>query len=162
MNRGFSGSKLGPKDRVTWVDNLFNVNRWASISIGYNLWGFGCWIVAVAKLWRRGFWIGKFKISPLTVSSLIWKWQFTTMGDVSATPATFGGIIYFPSLDSNIYAIFARQMGLTIWEQILATLMGVLVGHSEPAPTSAPSRMDDMWSGNSFLLGSCSLSNHGG
>jgi hypothetical protein len=36
------------------------------------------------------------------------------------------------------------------------------LGHSEPAPTSAPSRMDDMWSGNSFLLGSSSLANHGG
>jgi hypothetical protein len=35
-------------------------------------------------------------------------------------------------------------------------------GHSEPAPTSSPSRMDDMWSGNSFLLGSSALSNHGG
>jgi hypothetical protein len=36
-------------------------------------------------------------------------------------------------------------------------------GHSEPAPTSAPSRMDDMRSGNSFfLLGSSSLANHGG
>jgi hypothetical protein len=38
----------------------------------------------------------------------------------------------------------------------------LLGGHSETAPTSAPSRMDDMWSGNSFLLGSSSLSNHGG
>ncbi len=28
--------------------------------------------------------------------------------------------------------------------------------------TSAPSRMDDMWSGNSFLLGSSSRANHGG
>jgi hypothetical protein len=35
-------------------------------------------------------------------------------------------------------------------------------GHSEPAPASALSRMDDMWSGNSFLLGSSSLANHGG
>jgi len=37
-----------------------------------------------------------------------------------------------------------------------------LLGHSEPAPTSTPSRMDDMWSGNSFLSGSSSLANHGG
>jgi hypothetical protein len=35
-------------------------------------------------------------------------------------------------------------------------------GHSEPAPTSAPWRMDGKWSGNSFLLGSSSLANHGG
>jgi hypothetical protein len=35
-------------------------------------------------------------------------------------------------------------------------------GHSEPVPTSAPWRMDGKWSGNSFLLGSSSLANHGG
>ncbi len=35
-------------------------------------------------------------------------------------------------------------------------------GHSEPAPTNAPWRMDDKWSGNSFLLCSSSLANHGG
>jgi hypothetical protein len=34
--------------------------------------------------------------------------------------------------------------------------------HSEPAPTNTPSRMDEMWAGNSFLLGSSSLANHGG
>jgi hypothetical protein len=36
------------------------------------------------------------------------------------------------------------------------------MGHNEPAPTSAPWRMDGKWSGNSFLLGFSSLANHGG
>jgi hypothetical protein len=31
----------------------------------------------------------------------------------------------------------------------------------EPVPTSGPWRMDGKWSGNSFLLGSSSLANHG-
>jgi hypothetical protein len=35
------------------------------------------------------------------------------------------------------------------------------VGQIEPAPTSAPSRMDDMWPVKSFLLGSSSLAKHG-
>jgi hypothetical protein len=35
-------------------------------------------------------------------------------------------------------------------------------GQCEPAPTSAPWRMNDKWSGNNFLLGSSSLANHGG
>jgi hypothetical protein len=35
-------------------------------------------------------------------------------------------------------------------------------GHSEPAPTSAPWKMNGQLSGNSFLLGSSSLANHGG
>jgi hypothetical protein len=34
--------------------------------------------------------------------------------------------------------------------------------HSEPAPTCALWRMNDKWSGNSFLLGFSSLANHGG
>jgi hypothetical protein len=39
----------------------------------------------------------------------------------------------------------------------------LLLGHSEPAPTTtAPWRMDGKWSGNNFLLGSSSLANHGG
>jgi hypothetical protein len=33
--------------------------------------------------------------------------------------------------------------------------------HSEPAPTSAPWRMNDKWSGNNFLLSFSSLINHG-
>jgi hypothetical protein len=37
-----------------------------------------------------------------------------------------------------------------------------MAGHSEPAPTSTPWRMDGKWSGNSFLLGSSYLANHGG
>jgi hypothetical protein len=39
---------------------------------------------------------------------------------------------------------------------------GLLLGHGEPAPTSTPWKMDDKWSGDSFLLGSSSLANHGG
>jgi len=41
-------------------------------------------------------------------------------------------------------------------------LVAVTKGHSEPAPTSAPWRMNGKWSGNSFLLSSSSLSKHGG
>ncbi len=33
---------------------------------------------------------------------------------------------------------------------------------SEPPPTFAPRRMDGKWLGNSFLLGSSYLANHGG
>jgi hypothetical protein len=35
-------------------------------------------------------------------------------------------------------------------------------GKGEPAPTRAPWRMNDKWSGSSFLFGSSSLVNHGG
>jgi hypothetical protein len=36
------------------------------------------------------------------------------------------------------------------------------MGHSEPAPTSAQCRINGKWSGNSFMLSSSSLANHGG
>ncbi len=38
----------------------------------------------------------------------------------------------------------------------------LLEGHDEPAPTRAPWRMNEKWSGNSFLLGPSSLHNHDG
>jgi hypothetical protein len=34
-------------------------------------------------------------------------------------------------------------------------------GQSEPAPTSIPSKMDDMWTANAFSLYSCHTLNHG-
>jgi hypothetical protein len=37
-----------------------------------------------------------------------------------------------------------------------------LPNHNEPAPISAPWRMNDKWSRNYFLLGLSSLVNHGG
>jgi hypothetical protein len=50
----------------------------------------------------------------------------------------------------------SNQIGL--WGYTLHTH-----GHSEPAaPTSAPRRMDDKWSENSFLLCFSYLPNHGG
>jgi hypothetical protein len=38
----------------------------------------------------------------------------------------------------------------------------LVLGHNGPAPTSSWWKMDGKWSGNSFLLGSSSLVNHGG
>jgi hypothetical protein len=35
-------------------------------------------------------------------------------------------------------------------------------GHSEPAAAGAPWKMNGKWSGNSFLLASSPLANHGG
>jgi len=34
-------------------------------------------------------------------------------------------------------------------------------GQSEPAPTSIPSKMEDMWTANAFSLYSCHTLNHG-
>jgi hypothetical protein len=51
---------------------------------------------------------------------------------------------------------------LTLTYIIHPSIYIVVISHSESAPTSTASRMDGKWSGNSFLLGSSSLANHGG
>jgi hypothetical protein len=52
----------------------------------------------------------------------------------------------------------------TIWPNQSGywTISAFQIGHSEPAPTSAPWRMDDKWWGNSFLSSSSSLANSEG
>jgi hypothetical protein len=44
--------------------------------------------------------------------------------------------------------------------KMLNELRVLIYGLFEPAPTSAPFRMNDKWSGNSFLAGSSSLANN--
>ncbi len=45
------------------------------------------------------------KISPSTVASLTKKWELTTGGDVSATPAVDGQRVYVPDWAGNLYAV---------------------------------------------------------
>ena len=52
------------------------------------------------------------------------KWVFTTGGDVSATPAVYAGIVYFPDWAGNFYAVNART-GALVWSQTVSTWTGV-------------------------------------
>jgi hypothetical protein len=61
---------------------------------------------------------------------------------------------WFPSLQHSLPLIQTIHITSATWQNHK--------GQSEPAPTSAPCRMDGKWSGNSFLLGSSHLSNHCG
>ncbi len=58
------------------------------------------------------------------------------------------------------YSIFNNSHILSVNNVELTSLLHL--GHTEPAPTIAPWRMNDKWSGNSSLLGFSSLGNHGG
>jgi hypothetical protein len=64
-----------------------------------------------------------------------------------------------------VYPSCANSCGLVKPTSLFchAQLHGLLLlGHSEPAPTtSAPWKMDGKWYGNNFPLGSSSLANHG-
>ncbi len=66
------------------------------------------------------------------------QWKFPTSQRV--------GISYSLSMHT-----IEENLQFVIWE-----------GHSKPAPTSAPWRMNGKCSENSFLLGFISLANHGG
>src|SRR5215475_7430243 len=55
-------------------------------------------------------------ISSQNVAQLKTKWVFTTGGDVSATPAVANGIVYFPDMAGNFYAVDAAT-GNLVWQQ---------------------------------------------
>jgi polyvinyl alcohol dehydrogenase (cytochrome) len=66
----------------------------------------------------------KSKISPQNAAQLKTKWVFTTGGDVVATPAVFGGTVYFPDFAGNYYAVDA-QTGTAKWSRKVSDWTGI-------------------------------------
>lgn len=64
------------------------------------------------------------KISAANVSTLTTKWQFTTGGDVSATPAVDGTRVYVPDWAGNLYAV-DRVTGQEVWSRTITSYTGV-------------------------------------
>lgn len=64
------------------------------------------------------------KISPATVAGLTKKWEVTTGGDVSATPAVDGQQVYVPDWMGNLYAV-NRTTGAIVWQKKVSDLTGV-------------------------------------
>jgi hypothetical protein len=71
------------------------------------------------------------------------------------------GILFFGEVNQISISVYAWNWIQRFLFKIKESPTLVGIGHSEPAPTSTPSRMDGKWSGNSFLLGSSCLGNHG-
>jgi polyvinyl alcohol dehydrogenase (cytochrome) len=63
-------------------------------------------------------------INKDNVARLKAKWVFTTGGDVSATPAVANGIVYFPDLAGNFYAVDAAT-GAQVWQAKVSDWTGV-------------------------------------
>jgi len=63
-------------------------------------------------------------ISPENVGALKEKWIFTTGGDVSATPAVYGGTVYFPDWGGYFYAVNATT-GALQWSKPVSSWTGV-------------------------------------
>jgi len=85
-----------------------------------------------------------------------WKWSIISAEKSLWTRCPLHRTSWREVLPTRAIRNFINSIG----KRTLPTRRILSSGHSEP--TSAPSRMDDMWSGNSFLLGSSSLANHGG
>lgn len=64
------------------------------------------------------------KISRQNVDGLKPKWVFKTGGDVSATPAVANGIVYFPDLAGDFYAVDAAT-GTQVWQSKVSDWTGV-------------------------------------
>jgi len=64
------------------------------------------------------------KISPSNVANLTKKWEVTTGGDVSATPAVDSQRVYFPDWAGNLYAV-DKATGAVVWQQTMASYTGI-------------------------------------
>jgi hypothetical protein len=75
---------------------------------------------------------------------------------IKSRPVSYNGSTFGPEDSFWFMAMDGRAWHSSVY------LRSVFIGQSEPAPTSAPGRMDGEWSGNGFLLGFRSLANCGG
>ncbi|KAK6256034.1 hypothetical protein SCA6_017339 [Theobroma cacao] len=82
------------------------------------------WLNHGGNLLNRRFADNETKISPGTVSRLRLKWTFNAGRDITATPAIFGGTLYFPSWNGYLYAVKASD-GSLVWKQNLQQLTGL-------------------------------------
>jgi polyvinyl alcohol dehydrogenase (cytochrome) len=64
------------------------------------------------------------KISASTVGGLTKKWELSTGGDVSATPAVDGDRVYVPDWAGNLYAV-DRATGAVAWQRTVSSYTGV-------------------------------------
>ena len=63
------------------------------------------WNSAGGDLQNTRFQANEKTLSVSNVGALEVKWEFTTGGDVSATPAVDGDTVYFPDRAGNLYAV---------------------------------------------------------
>ena len=73
------------------------------------------------------------KISVDTVDGLTVKWEFTTAGDVSATPAVDANTVYFPDWGGQLYAV-DKKTGQLKWQTSIASATGVPFDKARATP----------------------------
>jgi polyvinyl alcohol dehydrogenase (cytochrome) len=70
------------------------------------------------------------------VASLLAKWSFTTVGDVSATPAVDPTTVYFPDSAGKLYAV-DRATGTLRWRSSISAATGI-TNDSRARPPRCP------------------------
>jgi polyvinyl alcohol dehydrogenase (cytochrome) len=73
------------------------------------------------------------KIGAANAATLKVKWQFTTGGDVSATPTVSGDMVYFPDWVGNLFAV-NRDTGWPLWSHAISEYNGVSGSISRVSP----------------------------
>jgi polyvinyl alcohol dehydrogenase (cytochrome) len=73
------------------------------------------------------------KLTVDNVASLVKQWEFTTEGDVSATPAVYDGHVYAPDWSGNLYSLDART-GAVQWQASIPAASGVPFDKARTTP----------------------------
>ncbi|KAL5722671.1 hypothetical protein ACHQM5_006162 [Ranunculus cassubicifolius] len=112
----------GIQNQHRFVLIIFLVSAWClsatMATVGAN------WVNHGGDMYNRRYAENEVKISPKTVSILKLKWEFIAGMDITATPAIYDGIVYFPSWNGNVYAVKASD-GSLVWKQNLTELTGM-------------------------------------
>ncbi|GAB3264774.1 PQQ-binding-like beta-propeller repeat protein [Nocardioides dilutus] len=101
------------------------------------------WNSAGGNLHNTRFQASEKTLSVDNVDELEVKWQFTTGGDVSATPAVVGDTVYFPDRAGYLYAV-DKWTGQQRWRSTIAAASGVPGDYARATPAV---------SGNKVIIG---------
>jgi len=75
-------------------------------------------------------------IGPRNAGQLAEKWQFTTGGDVSATPSVDERLVYVPDFAGNVFAL-DRETGQQVWSISVASVTGIARDFARVTPAIA-------------------------
>jgi polyvinyl alcohol dehydrogenase (cytochrome) len=98
------------------------------------------WNSAGGDLQNTRFQASEKTLSVRNVAQLEVKWQFTTGGDVSATPAVVDGTVYFPDRAGNLYAV-DQWTGQLRWKSSIAAASGVPGDYARATPAIAGNKL---------------------
>ncbi len=98
------------------------------------------WPSAGRDLYNTRYQDAENRIGKGNATALTLQWQFTTGGDVSATPAVDDRAAYIPDWAGNLYAI-DRNTGVQIWSHRIADYTGIADDLARATPVIAGDKL---------------------